>query len=185
MLSTFDHLNVPLSALATKQTIEEGQIDIGEDLYFPGLFSHRAGDARNLPIVRLGNIAAMPSEDIATDWGWVRAPYLIEARSIGGLSGSPVFFDFGPVRGVRPGDAPPTLRPAKYMLGLIHGHYDNCGSPWDSPDGSWQNSVNSGIAIVVPADQIRGVMELPFLRDLREAMGRRVTEEGIGTAQLG
>ena len=35
--------------------------------------------------------------------GWVRAPYLIEARSIGGLSGLPVFFDFGPVRGVLPG----------------------------------------------------------------------------------
>ena len=51
----------------------------------------------NLPIVRLGAIAAMPGEYIKTDWGCLRA-YLIEARSIGGLSGSPVFIRVGTTR---------------------------------------------------------------------------------------
>jgi hypothetical protein len=52
----------------------------------------RAGSTRNIPIVRTGVIAAMP----AIDEPFVRKgeeyhAYLAEMRSIGGLSGSPVF----------------------------------------------------------------------------------------------
>src|SRR6185295_9504039 len=87
LLSTIDHKLMHLSSLATSETLAQGQIGIGEELFFPGLFKHRHGDTKNLPIIRVGNIAAMPSEDIETSWGRVRALYLIEARSIGGLSG--------------------------------------------------------------------------------------------------
>ena len=53
------------------------------------------GRDRNFPIVRTGHIAMMPDEKIPKvkigDWEGNADAYLIESRSIGGWSGSPVF----------------------------------------------------------------------------------------------
>jgi hypothetical protein len=65
-------------------------IGIGDAVFITGLFSHHPGKARNLRVIRVGNIAAMPDEPVKTQRGEMEA-YLIEARSLGGLSGSPVF----------------------------------------------------------------------------------------------
>jgi hypothetical protein len=43
-----------------------------------------------MPIGRHGSLAMMPSEPIQTDLGFADV-YLIKARSMGGISGSPVF----------------------------------------------------------------------------------------------
>jgi hypothetical protein len=61
-----------------------------EDVFLTGLFSNHAGKKKNIPIVMVGTIAAMPDEPVETDWCDVAA-YLIDIRSFGGLSGSPVF----------------------------------------------------------------------------------------------
>jgi len=66
------------------------RIGIGEEVFITGLFTSHFGKKKNIPIVRVGNIAAMPDEPIKTKLGLVEG-YLIEARSLGGLSGSPVF----------------------------------------------------------------------------------------------
>jgi hypothetical protein len=55
------------------------------------------GRHQNVPIVRVGNFASYPAEQIQTGFGRMDA-FLIEARSIGGLSGSPVFVHIGNVR---------------------------------------------------------------------------------------
>jgi hypothetical protein len=60
------------------------------------------GRKRNIPIVRTGNISMIPSEkvpgiQIRRGESVESEVYLIEARSVGGLSGSPVF-----IRGIRP-----------------------------------------------------------------------------------
>ena len=44
-----------------------------------------------MPILRMGNLAAYPQERVQVE-GVEMDAYLIEARSIGGLSGSPVFY---------------------------------------------------------------------------------------------
>ena len=73
---------------------------MGDEVFVVGLFRHRHGTQRNIPIVRVGNLAALTEEKVATnDFGLVDA-YLIEARSIGGLSGSPVFLNLWVVRHV-------------------------------------------------------------------------------------
>jgi hypothetical protein len=56
------------------------------------LRAHHTGDLKNVPIVRVGNLASYPSEQIQTRAFGRMEAYLIEARSIGGLSGSPVSF---------------------------------------------------------------------------------------------
>jgi hypothetical protein len=48
------------------------------------------GKQRNLPSARFGNIAQMPGEPIEFD-GLSQESFLVEARSVAGYSGSPVF----------------------------------------------------------------------------------------------
>jgi len=71
---------------------QEPPIAIGWRIFLVGLLTSHYGNVHNTPILRMGHIAALPDEQepIDTDTGFVKA-YLIETRSIGGLSGSPVF----------------------------------------------------------------------------------------------
>jgi len=85
-----DHLVFPVSNFVDQNYIDKNGVGIGDDIFMIGLFRHHHGKLRNLPIVRLGNIAAMPEEKIQTKYHLMDG-YLIEVRSIGGLSGSPVF----------------------------------------------------------------------------------------------
>jgi hypothetical protein len=73
--------------------------------------------------------------------------YLIEARSIGGLSGSPVFYHShgSPVSAYRPA-APDRFSPIKdqsfYLMGIVNGHYNQNRDDIEK--------VNTGIAFVTP-----------------------------------
>jgi hypothetical protein len=53
------------------------------------MFVGRIGEQRNIPVLRIGTIAAMRDEPLRTQYGYHEA-FLVEARSIDGLSGSPV-----------------------------------------------------------------------------------------------
>jgi hypothetical protein len=119
----------------------------GLEVGLTGLFVHHKGTGRNTPIVRVGNIAAMPQENVKTSIGPVAA-LLVEVRSVGGLSGSPVFT-------ILPGGG-------VWLLGLVHGHFDQRTSDPDSAlkDADLQQErINAGIAIVVPADKIRETLK--------------------------
>jgi hypothetical protein len=93
---------------------------------------------------------------------------LIEARSIGGLSGSPAFvFETVPV-GIG----------TFYLLGLMHGH-------WDIPPQMKNDfkinpelfgRVNMGIAIVVPAKKILEVLNHPQLVTQRENTEKKMAK---------
>jgi hypothetical protein len=124
--------------------------------------------------VRLGNIALMPEEPIETrDYGFMEA-YLIEARSIGGLSGSPVFVHVGGIRANR-------MRGNKYYwLGLIHGHWNLPTSDTDNSnkDQLSGEAINTGIAIVVPATKILEIINRKELVEgrVKVAEEKKVTE---------
>ena len=130
-------------------------IAIGDDLFFPGLFVRSAGKQSNLPIVRFGHIARMPREDIRLyspvrgDF-YVRA-YLAEVQSWFGFSGSPVFWHFD------------LSMPERYwvrgLMGLISAHFDL----WPRKRGRVHTNeqlikLNSGIAVVTPAENIRELL---------------------------
>jgi len=155
----FDYKVVPLEMFLSDEIIQQKKIGLGDEVFITGLFAHASGSQKNQPIVRMGNIAMIPDELIPTDLGSIEA-YLIEARSIGGLSGSPAF--------VR--ETVPVGLGRFYLLGLMHGH-------WDIPpekkndllmEREFFGRVNMGIAIVIPAKKILEVLNHPKLVEQRE-----------------
>ena len=90
-LSIFHRVRyVPAHSFITKQTIEDFEIGPGDEVYFVGRFVNHEGKQRNLPSVRFGNISQMPWEPIVVE-DYPQESFLVEARSISGYSGSPVF----------------------------------------------------------------------------------------------
>ena len=153
----FDHLGIPEVAFFTSAVASEHEIALGDEVFITGLFRHHQGRRRNIPILRVGNLAALDEEKVQTSTGLCDA-YLIEARSLGGLSGSPVFLNLGTVRRIMgqrvvaaSGD------PIIFLLGLIHGHFEVPAARIDANDGDPEltpEKINTGIAIVVPARKI-------------------------------
>jgi hypothetical protein len=82
--------------LAPGEWCGEGRVEMlnigpGDDCFIVGRFISRDGKEKNVPTVRFGNIAQMPGEPIVQDDGFKQESFLVEARSIPGYSGSPVF----------------------------------------------------------------------------------------------
>jgi hypothetical protein len=156
----FEYKMIPTSMFLTDSILQEKSIGTGDEVFITGLFAHLTGSAKNLPIIRMGNIAMLPGERVPTnEFGDIEA-YLIEARSIGGLSGSPVFVNWQGI-GIN----------SYYLFGLMHGHWDippqNKNDMVRSDDDK-HGSVNMGIAIVVPAKKILEVINRPELVEIRK-----------------
>jgi hypothetical protein len=161
----------PLDRCVSSEIIEKYEIGIGNELFFPGLFVNHVETRQNIPIVRAGNIAAMVEEKVnTTAFGPIDA-YLVEVRSIGGLSGSPVFVHLGAFR-VKDGKVmhSPNDHGIFFLLGLMHGHWNSNGitdldtaTPLSDQNGDAR--INMGIGIVVPAEKIIEVIGGPAIRE--------------------
>jgi len=162
-LQNIDHTVIPAYSMATQARLRENNqsVDLGDDLIISGLFIHHYGQQRNIPIVRIGNVATLLEHDVAASlgpgWHDMINAYLIEARSIGGLSGSPVFVH-------RLEEGTPTFA----LLGLMQGHYGTKAAK--SGEAANEESVNVGIGIVVPADDLEEVFRQPEIIELEERL---------------
>lgn len=159
-----DHLAIGYALCATEQALATHEVGLGDEVFVVGLFRHHSGDRKNIPIVRVGNLAAMTEEKVVTQHFGPMDAYLIEARSIGGLSGSAVFLNLGVVRYVNGQVKHAESGPIFLLLGLIHGHYDIPSSSIDSSEmddgqGLTTEKINTGMAIVVPMHKILEALE--------------------------
>src|SRR5215213_7383703 len=115
--------------------------------------------------MRRGVVAYMPQEPLPIKFG-ERNAFLIEMRSIGGLSGSPVFvhLDFWRHHPINPApvhdeDEVVRLRWHMYMFGVISGHWDlrRQDSAQDNivaaTEDEEMDKLNTGIAIVTPIQE--------------------------------
>jgi hypothetical protein len=153
-----DHLVYPQSLCVTPEVMEANEVGLGDEVFVTGLFRHHHGPRRNIPIIRVGNLACLTEEKIVTKrFGEIDA-YLIECRSIGGLSGSPVLLNLGMVRVIKNQLKFSGGGPRFYLLGVVHGHYDVASDDIDQAgsedDVSKGDKVNTGVAIVVPVAKI-------------------------------
>jgi hypothetical protein len=185
----FDFRTIPISMVVTPQVAKDYFIGVGEDVFLTGLFSKHTGTKKNLPIIRSGTIALMadPEEPVEVNIMGVRCEieaHLIEARSIGGLSGSPVFVHLGHIRPVKtPSDVGQI-----YWFGLMHGHWDVKVRPDEYEDDSTetppQEKVNMGIAIVVPSYKVLEVIERPVFADARKRNNEQAREKDLPTPDM-
>lgn len=173
--SDFDIRYFSADTAATKDVMTAQGLGVGNEVAFPGLFVNHHGQKRNEPIVRFGHVSAMPSEPVTTKHGEIEA-YLIEARSVGGLSGSPVFLDPGRFRLSKNGDTREwraTGDPGGYLLGVMHGHWDAPKEAVEvdveeAPEGDYfgmsKEYINMGIAVVTPIDKLLNLIDSSPLR---------------------
>jgi Trypsin-like peptidase domain len=167
---------LPSNNIVTKDTIDWREIGPGDELLITGLFSKLSGTQRNYPVVRAGIIAAMPDEPIVDDDGTEFEGYLVEVRSIGGLSGSPVFLVYRPkapsILSDKRGDIiirreVPVLAPQTYyLLGVVRAHWDTPGALKPLFDDEIV-TLNMGIAVVTPASEILNVLKSDPLKNER------------------
>ena len=200
-LSTFHRFkHLPASIFLTKEWIEQFEIGPGDDVFFVGRFVNHEGRERNLPSVRFGNISQMPLEPIMID-GRSQESFLVEARSISGYSGSPVFV-YLPQQGthglnpevikmVRDGKMKlPGVSSKRIGLPIQIGPWllgiDFCHIRWDEPIWSkttrepvgddWFIKSNTGMMGVVPAWKLHEILEGPEMKPVLDH-ARKLAEE--------
>lgn len=199
--ASFAHL--PLSMFVSGAMLygQDAIIGIGDEIFVPGLVAHIAGDEANSPLLRVGNIAMVPDEQIyvGPEYGFIDG-YLAEVRSLGNLSGAPVF--------VRPTHSAPSKKAlvttdkgwglsaepeivvysADYLLlGLMHGHWnipaEDINAPRPRP--SRKGDTNLGLAIVIPAQKIVETINQPTLaRERKHFVESVIAERGEAGVDL-
>jgi hypothetical protein len=188
-LAQLDIEHVPFDMFINHATLEQQNIGVGDEVFIPGLFTKITETTRNIPIVRTGSIAMIPGERIPFGDEFIDA-YLIESRSIGGLSGSPVFVrqtvametSSSPMimAGRRPDGILHGIGGKIYLLGSMIGH-------WDVPEGfspTQAEAVNMGIAPVVPASKISEVIFQPELVKIMEDVNADMKAQNQKGAKL-
>lgn len=164
---------VPEGIFATGERIRRYNIGVGDEVNVVGLFTKFFGSTRHIPIVRTGNVAMVPTDKMPVNGGETDV-YLIEGRSIGGLSGSPVFVRHTiSIDGAdsKTGEVHRVSGVSQlHLLGLVHGH-------WDLHHGNGDiqaaEAVNMGIALVIPAQKIIEALYHPELVAIREQQDER------------
>jgi hypothetical protein len=184
---------VGIEELGTTEALAKLQVGIGDEVFSVGLFTPVGENtSTNIPIVRYGTIAMMPPEQIQTELGYADV-YLVEARSLGGLSGSPVFarptmkIDIPEVCGI---NKMLGVAPGSILLGIMQSH-------WDVKESEMNNiyfvndrkrGVNYGMAVVVPASKILDILNRPELVEMRtetenRKLRRKVAIPGMDSAK--
>lgn len=151
----------------TPDQLETWRVGPGDEVFYLGRFRLQEGMRRNLPTVRSGTISRMPlDEGVKHPRGFEQESFIVEARSISGYSGSPVFVYIPPFawRGDL-ANVSIDSRARIALIGIDWGHQPDfvsvLGPDKKTPDPQklWVKE-NSGLMMVVPSWRID-----EFLRD--------------------
>jgi hypothetical protein len=171
---TWDNVAWPLEQLVENDLLDtehtgDRKIELGDELIFAGLFYPHEGKERNIPLVRIGNVAALRGEPVLSRDGRPMDLYLIESHSIGGLSGAPVFMDIAtaklslpPTYGYMAGAYSSDSWSRFKLFGIVHGHFGIEDILEDAvvADGRKEKlPINFGISMVIPAEKISDVIK--------------------------
>lgn len=150
-----------------------GSVQVGHDVFLVALFSPFPGrQGRVEAVVRFGRVASPETSlpvmvNVATEENVEAAVLLMEATTWGGESGSPVFY-YRETWGIQGPSVREILRnpmlsesshsivpqSAPELLGLLHGHYPVKVPLLSGTDEPATMDLNSGIAIVIPTEDI-------------------------------
>lgn len=192
-----DHLTIPLDMFVTKDYGYYGPpihninrkawVHIGDEVFFIGLFTAHTGTGRNLPIVRFGNISAMPTEPIKLHrWSgtteFEALAYLAECRSWGGHSGSPAFWAMPVAVGKGVKDLNIISWETEHIvafLGLVSAHFDIPKEARHTGDilGKIKTDINAGIAAITPSEAICQLLMREDLIKMRQEQKKAIQSQ--------
>lgn len=172
---------VPVEQFLTKETVARWDIGPGDETFMVGRFVAHDGRQRNTPSARFGNISMMPWDPVPHPRGIKQESFLVETRSLGGYSGSPVFVHIPPATH-RP-NLNPTIGPMQgpWLLGIDWGHLPTFETVRESDEKTvvpqkWKVPSNSGQMAVVPAWRLRDLLYSQRLVDERAKMDEYVDQ---------
>lgn len=151
---------IPVDDFATKEFMSNNQIAEGSPIILSGYFYQFSGERRFQSIVRQGILSMVPDEPMKTTTGKPGTVYLADVHIFGGNSGSPVMVtaDWVNVGGY-------------HLLGVVSGYY------YEDEDFNLEIATtvkgtahaNSGVAMIVPAELLKALLDGPELKGAREA----------------
>jgi hypothetical protein len=155
-------------------------VEQGDEVFAVGLYTSHHGLTRNVPVVRVGNVAAVPEEPVLVLGRAYVDAYLIELRTIAGLSGSPVFLNPPPVK-MKDGSIHHLQKPPMQPIGVLVGYHvveskeDQIQVPQHPEPGmaaagsEGARSIderNTGFGVVIPFERVLEVIEGPEMTEL-------------------
>jgi hypothetical protein len=175
----YAYKEMPIDLCAQDDFIFDHGIGIGDEIAIVGLFTNRTGLRRNIPIYRSGVIAAMPMEPIDDrKTGQQFKAYLIECRSTGGLSGSPVIAIVDHDRDLSIVQSKIKMK----VIGVVRGHWEH--QPDFIAPQTDREAMNVGIAMVTPIQHALALIygeEVAHVRTLNEEQLRRGASPDVFT----
>jgi hypothetical protein len=136
---------------------------IGNTVHYIGLLA-----GLNIPMARTGTVGAAYQEGLHFAGGWDYKGHLIDCRSFGGFSGSPVYYEsFFPrlkpmdeLPWPREDGEPPTgsIVFVQRLIGMFTAHFDQAGMFEEEDGTTFEMSSRHGVGIVLPIDYIREVI---------------------------
>ncbi len=162
----YDYIGIPDSIFATHDLVQTRGISEGDNVLFTGYFYQFPGMRKFQPIIREGILAMMPDENMQTTLKKPGRLYLADLHVFGGNSGSPLLVNLG---GFRNGLV--TAGYEYHLLGIISGFYHEDSNLNLTIATTYTGTLeqNSGIAMVVPVDELKALLESPDLKAQRDA----------------
>lgn len=152
-------------SILTKERSEELDVGPGTDVFMVGRFIHQDGNQSNVPTVRFGTIAQMPSivTDSATGRG--NESYIVECRSIGGFSGSPIYLHAEPGHLNNKTQSRETRGYSGYLVAVDWAHSGQTEFVYNALGEETQMYVESstGLAMAIPSWRLLELLNDPNL----------------------
>jgi Trypsin-like peptidase domain len=177
---------VAADRLLTNELQDSAGIGPGDDVFMVGRFVDHGGKERNQPALRFGHVSMNLSPILQTN-GVMADLYCIDLHSRSGFSGSPVFvyrtpgYDLG-----RQMEEYTFLRAGANFLALLGIHWGQFPERWEvTKDGALRHESEddsdlltgkqyieglSGMTCVLPAWNIMEVLNMPKLKNVRDAI---------------
>lgn len=172
---------LPKEFVAGKDDFRVSEIQTTDRIVFPSLLLNFMGTTKNYPVIRDGTIALMPdelvpityqvgSQQISTNQELI----FLDATSVPGASGSPVFLWPGPRlqgRNFMVGGTKPLL------LGIMHGFYNAIPREVIETSAKGYFQENSRVAIVFPSWRLKEILDADPVKNRIESL------QNIGSRQ--
>jgi hypothetical protein len=168
MRDDYDAVQISVPMFFTSDLWQKYRIGPGDKILTCGYFLHYAGAHRFQPIIREGSLAMVPDDVMDATLGKARV-YLADLHVIPGNSGSPLFlapsFTLGGIVTDSKGGVPYGL------VGIVSGYMweDDRLTLRAATDYEGTIHANSGIATIVPVDQLKDLLYSPELQLERDA----------------